>query len=60
MEAAIEKLETEIDKFHQYFNDNPGILVVNPVVDEIGYEDWIIFHNKHFKHHLNQFNLIKS
>ena len=60
IEAAIDKLENEIDKFHQYFEANPEILVVNPVVDEIGYEDWIIFHNKHFKHHLNQFNLIKS
>jgi len=60
VEAAIEKLESEIDKFHQYFNDNPGILVVNPVVDEIGYEDWVIFHNKHFKHHLAQFDLIKE
>lgn len=60
MEAAIEKLGTEIDKFHQYFNDNPGLLVVNPAVDEIGYDDWVIFHNKHFKHHLAQFDLIKE
>jgi len=58
MEAALEKLESEIKKFHTYFQSNPGILMMNPVVDEIGYEDWIIFHNKHFTHHLKQFNLI--
>lgn len=58
MEAAIAKLESEFSKFHDYFQQNPGILVVNPVVDEIGYEDWIIFHDKHITHHLKQFQLI--
>lgn len=57
LEAAIEKLKLEIEKFHQYFQDNPGILVVNPVIDEIGYEDWVIFHNKHIQHHFTQFGL---
>lgn len=60
MEAAIEKLESEIEKFHDYFLSNPGILMMNPVVDEIGYDEWVIFHNKHFKHHFKQFKLIKS
>ncbi|WP_322970403.1 DUF1569 domain-containing protein [Faecalibacter sp. LW9] len=57
MQTAIEKLASEIEKFHTYFQENPGALVMNPVVDEIGYEDWIIFHNKHFKHHFTQFGL---
>lgn len=58
MEAAIEKLESEIEKFHTYFTENPGVLMMNPVVDEISYEDWVIFHNKHFKHHFTQFGLV--
>ncbi|MBS7332173.1 DUF1569 domain-containing protein [Faecalibacter bovis] len=58
MDAAIEKLQSEIEKFHEYFQSNPGILMMNPVVDEIGYEDWKIFHNKHFTHHFKQFELI--
>ena len=58
MDAAIEKLESEIEKFHTYFKENPGATIVNPVVDEIGYEDWIIFHNKHYTHHFKQFELI--
>lgn len=58
MHLAIEKLESELIKFHEYFKTNPGALIINPVIDEIGYEDWIIFHNKHFKHHFTQFNLI--
>ena len=58
MDAAIEKLASEIEKFHTYFKENPRATIVNPVVDEIGYEDWIIFHNKHYTHHFKQFELI--
>ena len=56
--SAIEKLESELIKFHEYFQNNPGVLMMNPVVDEIGYEDWKIFHNKHMTHHFKQFELI--
>ncbi len=58
LEAAIEKLESEIDKFHAYFEANPTAKIVNPVVAEIGYEDWKTFHKKHFTHHFKQFDLV--
>lgn len=58
LETSLAKLNSEIEKFHTHFKENPDILIVNPVMGEIGYEDWITFHNKHFKHHFNQFNLI--
>lgn len=58
LNAAIEKLEAELLKFHEYFQSNPGVLMMNPVVDEINYEDWKIFHNKHMTHHFKQFDLI--
>lgn len=44
LEAAIEKLESEIDKFHQFFENNPDAKIVNPVLDEIDYSDWKRFH----------------
>ena len=59
LEAAIEKLESEIDKFHQFFENNPDAKIVNPVLDEIDYSDWKTFHKKHFTHHFKQFGLIK-
>jgi hypothetical protein len=58
LEAAIEKLESEIDKFHAYFEAHPDAKIVNPVVAEIGYSDWKIFHKKHYTHHFKQFGLI--
>ncbi len=56
--ASIEKLEHEIDQFHVYFEHNPEAKIVNPVLDEIGYEDWKTFHKKHFTHHFKQFGLL--
>lgn len=58
MEAALEKLEDEINKFHQYFQENPGATIENPVVSHLNYDEWKIFHNKHYTHHFKQFELI--
>lgn len=57
LENAIVKLDTEIEKFHAYFDENPNAKPVNPVLDEVGYQDWKTFHKKHFTHHFKQFNL---
>lgn len=58
LEASIEKLNEEIDKFNAYFETNPDAKLVNPVLNEIGYEDWKTFHKKHFTHHFKQFGLM--
>lgn len=58
LEEAINKLESEIDTFHAYFESNPDAKIENPVLAEIGYEDWKTFHKKHFTHHFKQFGLI--
>ena len=58
LEEAINKLESEIDTFHAYFEANPDAKIENPVLAEIGYEDWKTFHKKHFTHHFKQFGLI--
>lgn len=58
LEASIEKLEEEIDKFNAYFEENPEAKITNPVLAEIGYEDWKTFHKKHFTHHFKQFSLM--
>ncbi|MCA4776424.1 hypothetical protein NZD85_03995 [Empedobacter stercoris] len=58
LEASIEKLEEEIDKFNTYFENNPDAKITNPVLAEIGYEDWKTFHKKHYTHHFKQFGLL--
>lgn len=58
LEASIEKLEEEIDKFNTFFENNPDAKITNPVLAEIGYEDWKTFHKKHYTHHFKQFGLL--
>ena len=58
LEASIEKLEEEIDKFNTFFENNPDAKITNPVLAEIGYEDWKTFHKKHYTHHFKQFGLM--
>ena len=58
LDEAIKKLAAEIDQFHAFFEANPDAKIVNPVLDEIGYADWKIFHSKHFTHHFKQFGLM--
>ncbi len=56
--AAVEQLKKEMHDFDLYFKTNPDIILLNPVLGELKYNEWIIFHNKHFTHHFKQFGLI--
>ena len=55
---AINNLIIEIDDFEQFKREKPNSKPINPVMGEMELSDWDIFHNKHIRHHLRQFNLI--
>lgn len=55
--SAIEELLTEVKDFHHYFQINQDAKPVNPTIGELNHQEWIIFHNKHFEHHFEQFRL---
>lgn len=57
LEVAIDKLISEIDDFHSYFGENPEQKTLHPVLNWLNYEEWKIFHSKHFTHHFEQFGL---
>lgn len=57
MESAIEQLIDEITAFENYFKANPLATPMHPALGILNHEEWIIFHNKHFKHHFKQFGL---
>ena len=59
IEEAIENLITEIKDFEKFKRENPNIKPINPVMGEMQWSDWGIFHNKHIRHHLRQFKLIE-
>lgn len=56
--AAIQALAHELDAFEEYFRLHPTAKPLNPVMGEMDYREWTIFHNKHFTHHYKQFNLL--
>ena len=57
LESAIKKLENVLNRYEQFFKDNPSIKTAHPIFGYLRKEEWNIFHQKHFKHHLSQFGL---
>jgi hypothetical protein len=55
--AAIDQLMVELDDFDQYFK-LPGITAIHGGFGPMTYQEWIIWHGKHFGHHLRQFGLL--
>ncbi|MCC5920150.1 MAG: DUF1569 domain-containing protein [Cyclobacteriaceae bacterium] len=58
LNAAFQYLEQEIDYFQQYYQKHPNEKPNHPLMGPLSYDEWVIFHNKHFKHHLKQFGLV--
>ena len=56
--TAIEALQAELEIFDEYFRLNPNATPMQPRMGELNYKEWVILHNKHFKHHFKQFGLI--
>lgn len=56
--AAVDALKTELTDLKTYFADNPEATPTHPRLGMLNYEEWLIFHDKHFTHHFKQFNLI--
>jgi hypothetical protein len=58
LEEAMGKLKNEIDDYKLFFKNNPDVKPVNATFGELNKEEWDVFHEKHFIHHLNQFGLL--
>jgi len=57
LREAIEQLQKELIDFDQFFQSNPEARPTNHTMGPLNFEEWIIFHNKHFTHHFRQFHL---
>lgn len=58
MEEALEKLEDSIKAFENNFKDDAEKKTLHPVFGELNFEEWVLLHYKHVRHHLRQFGLI--
>lgn len=57
LEEAKENLLNAIIEFQNFFKNNPDEKPINPIMGKLNYEEWIILHKKHFKHHFQQFGI---
>lgn len=60
LNTAIDELFTALDQFDTHLKNNETLKPVHPTFGALNYDEWVIFHNKHFTHHFKQFGLIES
>ncbi len=60
LDLAKENLKVEVENFDWFFKENPSATTLNVTFGPLNYDEWIIFHNKHFTHHFSQFGLLDN
>jgi hypothetical protein len=58
MEAAISKLQTELNYFVAVYHQNPFFTIINPIFGELDFDANVQLLHKHAVHHLRQFGLV--
>lgn len=57
---AVDALAADIDEFYSFFASNPSAAFAHPFFGVLSFDEWVIFHRKHFTHHSQQFGLLQS
>ncbi|WNJ19633.1 DUF1569 domain-containing protein [Pontibacter sp. G13] len=60
LNIAKNKLRGQIEAFYRKFEDEPNFKNSHPIFGELDFEGWQVFHYKHVRHHLAQFDLIDA
>lgn len=50
----------ELEKYANFWTENPNVKFFSPTFGNLNMEQWDKFHQKHFTHHFMQFKLLKS
>jgi hypothetical protein len=58
LETAIIKLQKSLDRFFEYFTANADAVTTHPVFGPLNFDEWVLLHYKHVRHHAKQFGLI--
>ncbi|HYG15589.1 MAG TPA: DUF1569 domain-containing protein [Bacteroidia bacterium] len=58
VKEAIISLAEEMVRFEQHFAGRNGHTENHPVFGPLIYNEWILYQNKHFRHHFKQFGLV--
>lgn len=57
-EASREYLQKSVDNFFDFFRQHKDKRTVHPVFGPLTFEEWVLLHYKHVRHHLRQFGLL--
>ncbi len=56
--AAKEYLQQTIQSFIEWFKEDPLKTSVHPAFGPLNFDEWVLLHHKHVRHHLKQFGLM--
>lgn len=59
MKDSVEELQREIADFIALFKKETGLITQHPVFGNLNFEEWILLHYKHVRHHAKQFGLVE-
>lgn len=58
-DVAVIKLERSIQRFFEFFENDPSAITTHPVFGPLNFEEWVLLHYKHVRHHSKQFGLVQ-
>ena len=56
--AAKENLHLSVEKFVQWFSNDTSKMSMHPAFGALNFEEWVLLHHKHVRHHFKQFGLL--
>ena len=58
LESAKEDLKKSVEEFVNFFQADTEKKTLHPVFGPLNFEEWVLLHYKHVRHHLRQFALL--
>ena len=58
IEQSRKKHAHDLNQFFTRFKENPDDLAMHPVFGLLNFREWVVFHYKHYQHHLAQFRQV--
>lgn len=58
LDEAKKMLKLELEDYYKFFRENSDAKTAHVTFGELKKDEWDIFHQKHFTHHLSQFGLL--
>ncbi len=58
LEEAKLALHKAVNYFFEYFENNSAIATLHPAFGKLNFDDWVLLHYKHVRHHFRQFGLV--